>query len=268
MKAWGRLTLQSNKPRMDANVSSSMLYYTPFENNDFAQLSLSLTGIIAGNLYDIYLNLSNNTLFLTDSWVNNSTPYIGRAQDGGLYFDEHYSSNLYLGTARAISDNTAAWQLRPNHAAYGTNNELGLFNAYNRLFVTAICRDSTSYWDYANAGLRFANNSNNNRINWVDGIGDAACCGRYQVSIAGVNSSAAAATVGAGLDQDSYPINWDGMLPQGAMNNNTTGMDIVGKNWTNGLIGRHSWQAIEQTTNVPITFFGNNFMCLTATLEV
>lgn len=264
MKPWGRLTLQSGNPRMGVDVSSNVLYYTPFENNDHCELSLSLTGIVAGNLYDVYLD--GSTLFLTLPWSSATTPSAERSLQGGLYFDG--AGYLYLGTIYAAANDIVKWQIRPPAASYGCNNDLGVFNAYNRLPFTAINRDSNTSWVYANSGLRYADNSNLFRINWVDGIGDVFCEGCYETSVAGTSSNPAAATVGVGLNQNAYPINWDGALEQAALNNNHIGIPLRGTNWTNGLIGRNNWQAMEQSTEVDIGFFGNNFACLTIKLSI
>ena len=198
MTPWGRLTLQSGNPRMDLDVTSNALYYTPFENQCYDEIYLSLVGIVAGNLYDVYLD--EDSIYLTPSWINATTPSIERTKFRGLYFNA--SDHLYLGTIHAIANDTVKWQIRPNASAYGCNNELGVFNAYNRLPFTAINRDTNSMWEYANSGLRYADNSNLFRINWVDGLGDVCCEGCYETSVAGVSNNAAAATVGVGLNQE------------------------------------------------------------------
>lgn len=264
MKPWGRLTLQSGNPRMGLDVASSALYYTPFENQSHDEIYLSLAGIVAGNLYDVYLN--EDTIYLTDPWPDAATPSLERCMYRGLYFNS--SEHLYIGTIYAIANDTVKWQIRPVAQSYGCNNELGVFNAYNRLSFTAINRDTNSMWEYANSGLRYADNSNLFRINWVDGLGDVFCEGCYETSVAGVSNNSAAATVGVGLNQNSYPINWDGFLEQAALNSTHMGIPLKGKNWTNGSIGRNNWQAMEQSTDESIQFFGNNFACLTIKLSI
>lgn len=247
---------------MDLDVTSSTLYYLPFQNNNFSAISLSLIGIEEGGLYDV--NLDGNYLVLTP-WDGDTPPVDSRTPSGGLYFNNDY---LYLGTIYAIQDDVVKWQTHPTPSSYGCNNELGLFNAYNRLPVIAINEDLNTEWQYNSSGLRFADNSNLFRINWIDGLGDVFCEGEYQVSVAGLSSSAAAATVGVGLDQGEYPLCWNGGFQQAALNGTALGMPVSGKFWTNGSIGRHFWQAIEQSTNVAIGFFGNDFACLIARLSI
>ena len=270
-KPWGRLTLQSGKPRMDSNVSSNILYYTPFENNEFMELSLNMAGQIhLGKLYDVYTDSNFSGLSLSAPWLNSTTPAEARVQDRGLWF--HASNGkLYLGTIYCSNNNFVKWQTRLTPTPYGTNNDLGVFNAYNRLSVTATCRDLNAEWQFAgNGALRFADNSNMFRINWVDGLGDVFCEGTYLTSVAGVlNAGPAAATVGVQLNADYPNLNLGtGTLEQSAMNHHFIGMSLRGTDYTNGNLGRNYWQAIEQSTAVPIGFFGNNFACLTAKLEL
>lgn len=272
---WGRLTLQSGKPRMGADIVSSTLYYTPFETNANTELSVSLASLAAG-LYDVYLN--GASLALTPAWTNNATPSVARVKDGGLWKDA--AGRLYLGTVYIHATGQCKWQPKPAPANFGPANVLGVFNAYNRLPVHAVCQDTASLnwsnapeqnsWLHQSSGIRFANNSSNNRIYWVDGIGDAQCTGRYQVSysaIAAYNGQPAACTVGVGLDT-VYPANWWGLLSQGASNHSAVGGLIDGKDTTLGAIGLHYWQALEQSTSVPIMFYGNNFMQLSADLAL
>lgn len=258
---WGRLTLQSGKPRMDEDVASNILFYTPFERDE-VEIGLPLS--TRNGIFDVFLNCDGD-LSLMGPWVNNR-PLVDKMKINGLYFNVDLKA-LYLGSVN-INEGICKWQTRPAHKPYGCNNELGVFNAYNRLPFTAINRNSNEQWNYASSGLRYADNSNLWRINWIDGLGDVFCQGKYEVSVAGANLSAAAATVGVGLDQDTYPINWDGALQQAAVNNTALGIPVAGTNWTNGSVGRHFWQAMEQSTNVPITFYGNNFACLTIELNI
>ncbi len=263
MKPWGRLTLESNKIRMGDDVTSGFIFYTPFECNDYKEQAIPLKDLNDG-LYDCFLD-KNNVFILGCQWPNKTTPAYPRPYKNGLYFTE--TGLLYVGTIH-VANEICKWQTRPRPEPYGCNNELGIFNVYNRLPFTAINRNSNEQWNYASSELRYADNSNLFRINWVDGIGDVFCQGKYESSIAGQNLNAAAATIGVGFDQDAYPINWDGALQQAAVNNTALGVPLSGTNWTNGSIGRHSWQAMEQSTNVPITFFGNNFACLTINLSL
>lgn len=252
MNYWGRLTLQSGKPRMDEMISSSVIYYTPFNTTEYSELSLDISSIIANNIYDIFLTANVLSLRQWDTVTKRGYDLL----------------TTYIGSIYAANNGVVKWQTKLIPSAYGTNNQLGVYNAYNKISVTAICRDLNSSWQYGSSGLRYADNSNQFRINWLDGQGDVFCEGCYEVSMAGIGNNSVAATVGVGLNQNSYPINWGGVLPQAACINGNTGMQIRGYDSTNGVLGWNNWQAIEQTTSKPVTFFGNNFAALTIRLSI
>lgn len=258
MKPWGKLTLQSGRAKMLGNAYNNVLYYSPYECNNNAEISVPLNDMLKGYLYDVYLNLSNDSLFIVHFDINL------RVSSGGLYY-LNTGACLFLGTVYCYADGQCAWEPYRN-SPYGGDNILGVFNAYNRTPVLAINRNTNSQWQYANEGIRYADNSNLFRISWVDGLGDVYCRGKYEVSVSGVNGNPSAATVGVGLDYSGYPLNWNGLLPQSAMISEHEGMQISGWDHTDGSPGLHSWQAMEQTTQVPVNFFGNNFACLTAEL--
>jgi len=257
MNAWGRLTLQSGCARMGQDVASNIIYYTPFENDSNREIAFTLNNTGPNCIYDIFLTPQGQLTDLIWSPTGLQHP---KTKQGGLWYSPE--GWLYVGTIRTKTANTVYWQPQPSYASGGTNNELGVFNAYNRLPTIAVCRDSNSIWHNSNPGYSLADNSPNFRINWLDGLGDVACRGNYTCSVAGDSTNAAALTVGVSLNGST----WNGLLPQGAMNNNSIGMQISGWNMTHGSVGAHYWQAMEQSTPVPVTVFGNNFAALTAEL--
>ena len=262
MQAWGRLTLQSDMPIMNDNIVGTMLYYTPYQTDDCSEISISLAEVVAGYTYDVFINVSlAPTLHLIQNWSGN-TRLSPLSKERGLYYSQ--DGLLYLGSVYSIVNGQVLWQPRNNPAPGGSYNQLAVYNAYNRLPVTAICRNSNTQWEYASYAVRQADNSNLFSIYWLDGLGDVHSNGRYTCSISGSSNSAAALTCGVGLDVHAAPFGWDGLLPQGAMTSGQVGMQIMGENWTGGIMGIHSWSALEQGTPVPINVFGNNFACLTA----
>ena len=44
-------------------------------------------------------------------------------------------------------------QFAPTPALGGTNNILGVYNAYNRVSTTSICQDTTSTWTYGSSTI-------------------------------------------------------------------------------------------------------------------
>jgi hypothetical protein len=91
------------------------------------------------------------------------------------------NQGTYLGTIYA----TANGQTGMNYSATasgGGGNILGVYNAYNRVPVSAFSADSTTTWSYNSATWRKANNNVNNSITWVDGLQQSSVTGIYAVA--------------------------------------------------------------------------------------
>lgn len=90
------------------------------------------------------------------------------------------SSGLYVGTLRATANGQTGMSFKPAAAAGGTNNILGLYNAYNRLRISGMSRDNTASWTDTAATWRGMNTSASNRISWVDGLQQSSVEGTVQ----------------------------------------------------------------------------------------
>lgn len=247
----GNLTFVSGNPYMGGvdDLTASTIYYTPSEGDKvpqpsgggyvgttFSELSLALNSSdhLADNPYDLFIATVSGTLVLGSgpAWSSATTRIAGIHMDGAVYSNSatmplvHSGGTasipagdaVYVGTFLATANGQTKWQPKPAPAAYGVSAVLGLYNAYNQRPVFAVNRDSNTSWAYANAGVRYADNSNAWYIKFIDGLGKCKSRGRYQASIAGANSSAAAATIGALFDQDNYPLNLGyGFLTQGGL---------------------------------------------------
>ena len=77
----------------------------------------------------------------------------------------------YVGTTRSEADSTIAWS-RGSSAAGGGAAKLNVWNMYNRVTISAIVIDSTSAWSVIVVSPRPVNNSNNNRVSFVDGMAE------------------------------------------------------------------------------------------------
>lgn len=298
----GNLTLVSNNPYMGGvdDLTASTIYYTPSETNlvpqhsggsyvdtVFTQLSLALntSDHLADHVYDLFVTTISGTLVFGSgpAWSSPTARGAAIQLGSGVYSNSATMAlvhaggptniaagdAVYVGTFLATANGQTKWQPKPAPAAYGVAAVLGLYNAYNQRPVYAVNRDSNTTWAYANAGVRFADNSNVWYVKFVDGLGKCKSRGRYSASIAGASSSAAAATVGAMFDQDSYPLNLGyGFLTQGALNSTALGMPIWGEDTCNGALGVHTWRPAEQSTAVSINFYGNNFAALTVEIEM
>lgn len=184
------------------------------------------------------------------------------------------NQGLYLGTFYATANGTTAMSIHPNAASGGSNNFLGLYNAHNARPIIAKSQDSTTSWTYASSTTRLANNNANNRINFIDGEGIRQWRAWYGVSVAPGSASANAATVGVEIDNIS---NFSGGAGAGAhlgqaafVGATQFGCQVSGfyapypiTNGQGSFLGLHFAQAMEQSTAVSMTFFGNDFMMLT-----
>jgi len=187
-------------------TAASSIYYAPYQGGlvpiydgarwnptPFNQLSFALnsTAHAAGSLYDIGVFNASGTLSLCTgpAWTNSTTRSAAISQQNGLWVNSaSLTCNLsggtttttvaagqwtYLGTFYATAAGQTGMAFRPTAASGGTNNILGLYNAYNRTSVAALVRDSTSSWTYGSTTVRTANNSTSNRATWVDGLGQS-----------------------------------------------------------------------------------------------
>jgi hypothetical protein len=114
-------------------------------------------------------------------WTNTNSLthcYNGATDYGSVSADQA----TYLGTLYTTAAGQTGMAFTPAAAAGGTNNFLGLYNAYNRVRVSAISRDSTSSWTYASTTWRAADGSNSNRISYVDGLAQSTVIAAWNVA--------------------------------------------------------------------------------------
>lgn len=107
-------------------------------------------------------------------WTNNATMTLRHGTNSGDTVSVPANQATYLGTMYATANGQTGMAFIPTAAAGGTANILGLYNAHNKEKHIAYSRDSTAQWSYTSDTWRPLNNSNNNRITYVDGLGDVA----------------------------------------------------------------------------------------------
>lgn len=105
----------------------------------------------------------------------------------------------YVGTFYCTANGQTGMALKPAAAGGGTANILGVYNAYNRINVSAVSQDNTMSWAYAVATIRPMNNNVNNRISFVDGLAQSFINSSVTLPV----SAAAASGVGIGLGINS-----------------------------------------------------------------
>lgn len=241
-KPGGRLTLQSGSPVMTGDVTGAgTVYYSPYQGATlpifggvtwtqypFAQLPVTLNGSqqLATNVFDIFAFLSAGvvTVAVGPSWATgggsntvrgtatalvqvngiwvNAAAFTGTLFNGSTAFSAGINQATYLGSFFTTGNGQTAMQFKPNAAAGGSNNVLGLFNAYNQKRVTSLCRDSNTSWTYSLLTWRAADGGagTGNRITFLDGLQQSPVLSEYQCSGA---AGAPGATIRVGQNLDS-----------------------------------------------------------------
>lgn len=232
----GRLTLTSNTPVLAADATAQgTVYYAPYVNarlplytgsvwamRAFSQMSLVLnsTDNTSTNLYDIFVVDVGGTLTLgtgpawTNSttradaiallngiWTNNAS--IALRANGSALSGSPFAANIatYLGTIYCTANGQTGMAFEPSAANGGTNNILGVYNAYNRVLVTAVCRDNTASWTYGTATWRASNASNSNRISFMDGLAQSFSDAKFVQGV--TNTSGAGTQIGINFSSTS-----------------------------------------------------------------
>lgn len=171
------------------------------------------------------------------------------------------NQGTYLGTFYTTAAGQTGMACAPGVATGGTNNILGLWNAYNRITVSASCIEQTSSWTYSTPTNTFrpANNSTSNRISWVDGLAQSAITATYNglASNSGNNQQ----STGVGINNTSTAIYQT--ITQG------TAVTPFACNVTNyPLLGFNFAEALESVSGGTATFYGFPNEVLRLTLDM
>lgn len=282
----GRLTLISGKPVMNADATAQItVYYDTFIGNSVPvngailaiagnEVSMGLDAvtphIASGNLYDVF-GISNSGSFAIcagPAWTNTTTRSTGIGFLNGLWTNSgslthcwggasgttdfgsvSTNAGTYLGTLYATANGQTGMAFRPPAAAGGTNNILGLYNAYNQVVYGARSADSNVSWTYNSATLRPADNSTSNRISYVDGLGQAIVENHYAVTFFAGNAAAAVAFNGTSSAS--------GLTAQGFTNSSAIGSNLIGGDIQSPAMGFNFVQALEGGSATPTTFEGS-----------
>jgi hypothetical protein len=207
-------------------TASQYLYYVPYQNNlipvyingvfvetPFATtglpLVLSTTNNATTSTFDVFATYQNGavTLCTGPAWTNGTTraQAISQSATWGVYTNTLAMSGTcfagaaagtaytvpaltgtYLGSVYTTGSGVTTFNPSQAAAAHGSNNTLGVFNAYNRVHMTAIETTSTTSNTYATATWQpYDGGSSNllNRITVLDGLGVISARGRLQSNV-------------------------------------------------------------------------------------
>ena len=287
----GRLTLTSNTPVMAADaLAATSIYYTPYQGNivpiydganmqsySFGQLTMALNSSnqTSGHIYDLFafLNSSVVTIGAGPAWSSSTARGTGAGttelqQVDGLWVNANtitlkngsttYSNipvgeATYLGSVYMSANGQTQFNIKPAAASGGTNNIVGIWNAYNRVSLKTICRDSSGY-TYASNTWRKADNNANNRISFLDGLGQSSVAATF------INSVGTAATgtqvyIGLNLNSTSATPN---LISFAAFSTSTLGNNynmLVCEEAFPPALGFNYYQAMENSvSSVTATF--------------
>src|SRR5262249_53391784 len=131
-------------------------------------------------------------------WVNNAAISASDSFNGTTgYAFSQYQGTL-LGSFYTTANGQTGVNIKPSSASGGTNNIVGLCNAYNRTRLISICRDNNSGYTYNVNAWRQMDNNANNRVSWLDCLQQICIDGRVENY-----ASLSSATYGVGILLDA-----------------------------------------------------------------
>jgi hypothetical protein len=259
---------------------------TGFDNTTFSQLTLSLNSAYqtAGNIYDIFV-LANGTPFICaadPAWPSSTSRGTGAGttqltQLLGIWVNANTISYCYNGTTRSqfaagygvyvgsiymTANGATTFNIKPAATAGGTNNVVGMWNAYNRVPLKTISRDSSGYTYSTSNAWRPADGSNSNRISMVDGLGQSSVVATL---INNVGMNVAQSQVYMGINQDAAGTTAPELIsltaaPTSALGGNYT--MLSSQDAFSPALGFHYYQAMENlfgaSTTATFNAIGNN----------
>lgn len=122
-------------------------------------------------------------------WMNNVAITNGPAASRGIY----------VGSITTNASNQVDMMFAPAAAAGGSANHLYLWNYYNRIDISSMCRDSTNSWTYTTKTWQSADASTSNRISYTLGLNEDSITAAYN-AFASNGSNNVAIYAGIGLD--------------------------------------------------------------------
>lgn len=238
----GRLTLVTLTPVLTSDqTAKTSVFYTPYtgdqipiysgstwSSNTFAELTMALdtSNQTSGNLYDLYVWIDSGTVKIGagPAWSSSTSRGTGAGttelqRKNGLWTNKNSitlkngagagitgvaaNTATYVGTIYCTANGQTGMSFQPAAAGGGTNNFLGVYNAYNRITATAYSRDSTATWVITSATWAAMNaavgSGLSNRISYVDGLGESA----VDTIISNVTFCASGAYAGLGVNRDA-----------------------------------------------------------------
>lgn len=160
---------------------------------------------------------------------------------------------VYVGSISTNSSTQCAVMLAPSAAAGGSANRIDIWNMYNRVPFSSICRDSTNSWNYTTATWRSADNSTSNSVTLIAGLNELDVTATYFALSS--NGGTVQNKAAVGLDSTSAFSGIPGVYKTGG----STEGSVTGS--YRGLVGlgSHNLQALEWSEAAgTTTWYGDN----------
>lgn len=165
------------------------------------------TGAANATISQVNGTWTNAATIATANCFNNTTSYAITQNQGTM-----------LGTFYTTANGQTGVNIKPAAANGGTNNIVGVSNAYNRVPIQSIAMDNKASWTYATATWRAADNSNSNRVTWVDSLQQVAIKANYTV-YAAEGTAGNGIYTGVNLDSTSATPTITSSVTQGVASN-------------------------------------------------
>lgn len=173
-----RLTTESGNaiPSVD-RAAQSTLYLTPFQGSRIAvyvgtrwvtrrltEISIPLSGLTAGSLYDVFVydNAGVLAVALSTAWTSATARSQAISIFQGIYTLTATRGRRYVGTFRASSATTTE----------DTTSQRFVYNYYHRVKRPLIVTDTTDSWSYTSGTVRQTNANTANQVQFIQGISE------------------------------------------------------------------------------------------------
>jgi hypothetical protein len=191
-------------------TSAEKVYYDPYVGNiipiydganmqsyPFSELTMALdmSNHLSGKIYDLFAAIISSVVAIGagPAWTNGTTRSAAIQQTDGLWVNSASitltngsgsgtsvlaGEATYLGSVYMTANGQTGVQFKPAAAAGGSDNVVGIWNAYNRVHIDSLCSDSSTSWTYGTATWRKLDNNTKNRVTYLDGLGQSFVKGR------------------------------------------------------------------------------------------
>lgn len=264
----GRLTLTSATPVTTSDVTAATtLYFTPYKGNvvalydgvsawtgyTFTERSLSLTGLLATTVYDIFLYDNAGTLTLeATAWTNSTTRATALTLQNGVEVKSGATARRYLGTIYIETAGQCDDSVGRRH----------VWNRWQQVMRRMLADPSDSSHTYNSSTLREWNGGStpgNTRVSVVVGLNEH--CVRAQMnSAAEGNGTGYGLSINIGLDSSSTGAAIT-MNVNSPSNNNRTFIGVSYNNYVG--IGAHTLRMLQASGTATTTWHGQ-FSSMTA----